>query len=71
MILDNPQENEPERIIQTVHRELEAENRDKRVQISGAVGYASGKGRDIAEVVKAADARMYENKKQSREGRRG
>lgn len=71
MILDNPQENEPERIIQAVHRELEAENRDKRVQISGAVGYASGKGRDIAEVVKAADARMYENKKQSREGRRG
>lgn len=69
MILDNPQGNEGEDIIQGVQEELELKNRDKKVRVRSAVGYAVGRGRDIAKVVKEADARMYENKKQSKEAR--
>lgn len=70
MILDNPGEDEAEHIIKAVQKELEAVNRDKKIKVSSAVGYARGKGRDIEEVVKAADVRMYENKKQSKKERK-
>lgn len=69
MILDNPQGNEGEDIIQGVQEELELKNRDEKVRVRSAVGYAVGRGRDITEVVKTADARMYENKRQSKEAR--
>lgn len=70
MILDNPKENDAENIIRDIQERLEDVNKDKKIKVSSAVGYAVGKGRDIKEVVKKADARMYENKKKSKGARR-
>lgn len=70
MILDNPEPGESESVIQSVQEKLKADHGDAKIQISSAVGFALGKGADILEVVKMADARMYENKKRSKEGGR-
>lgn len=70
MILDNPEENKAESIIREVQERLADANRDKKIKVSSAVGYAIGKGRDIKEVVKKADAHMYENKRKSKRARK-
>lgn len=69
MIIDNPMQNEAETIIQAVRETLKMYNTEHEVEVSSAVGFAMGSGADILEVVKAADAHMYENKKQSKEER--
>lgn len=69
MIIDNPVQNETEQIVEAVRKELEANKVDGRIKVSSAAGFAVGKGKDILEVVKIADARMYENKKLSKENR--
>lgn len=70
MIIDDPHENETECVVRSVKEKLEAENADDKIKISSAVGFAFGKGYDIVKVVEEADARMYENKKQSKENRK-
>lgn len=70
MIIDNPNVSEAENIIQDVHQTIEKENENSKVKLSSAAGYAIGSGQDIIEVVKRADADMYENKKRSKESRR-
>lgn len=70
MILDNPTENEAEGIIKSVNGYLENSSDNNEVKISSAVGFASGKGKDIREIVKTADTRMYENKRRSKESRK-
>lgn len=69
MIIDNPVQDESETIIQAVQEKLGNVNADNEIKLSSAVGFALGSGADILEVVKAADAHMYENKKQSKEER--
>lgn len=69
MIIDDPSENEAEYIVKVVEESLETENEGK-VRISSAAGLAFGRGKDILEVVKAADIQMYENKRRSKEGRK-
>lgn len=69
MIIDNPVQDESETIIQAVQEKLGNDNADNEIKLSSAVGFALGSGADILEVVKAADAHMYENKKQSKEER--
>lgn len=69
MIIDNPVQDESETIIQAVQEKLGNDNADNEIKLSSAVGFALGSGKDILEVVKAADAYMYENKKQSKEER--
>lgn len=67
MILDNPAGGKAERIIKSVKEALEADNTDDKIKVSGAAGLAFGRGKDILEVVKAADANMYEDKKRMKE----
>lgn len=69
MIIDEPHRNETESIIKNIKENLESDMVDNQIKISSAVGSAFGSGKDIYEVVKTADARMYENKKRSKEGR--
>ena len=69
LIIDNPNENEAQDIIKDVKDKLDKYNESATVKVSGAVGYATGCGRDIAEIEKTADARMYEDKRLSKEGR--
>ncbi|MGN1179722.1 MAG: GGDEF domain-containing protein [Suilimivivens sp.] len=69
MIIDNPEQEETEKIISGAEKSLEEASADSKIKISSAVGTASGKGKDILKIVEEADARMYENKKKSRENR--
>lgn len=71
MIIDNPAGGESENIIRVVQEKLEADNAEHEVKVSSAVGLAYGNGNEILEVVKTADARMYENKRRSKEERKG
>lgn len=71
MIIDNPKQEEAENIVRAVQERLKAENEKHEIEVSSAVGCASGCGADILEVVKTADARMYENKRRSKEERKG
>ena len=70
VIIDNPSENEAEKIISDVKTILQNVNYGAEIKISSAVGSASGKGKDILEIVKKADADMYRNKKSGKEGRK-
>ena len=70
VIIDNPAENESEKIISGVKTILQNADFGEEFKISSAVGSASGKGKDILEIVKKADADMYRNKKSGKEGRK-
>lgn len=70
MIIDNPLQNEIESIVKAVADELEKDSIEDKFKVSGAAGSASGRGKDVLEIVKTADARMYENKKRSKENRK-
>lgn len=70
MVIDNPGQDEPETIIQLVQDKLKADNAGNEIKVSSAVGFAVGSGADILEIVKIADAHMYENKRHSKEDRR-
>ena len=70
MVIDNPGQDESETMIQFVQEKLEADNAGNEIKVSSAVGFALGGGADILEIVKIADARMYENKRRSKEDRR-
>lgn len=63
MVIESPSQGEAELIIANVKEALALHNETGPVAISTAAGFAYGKGCDILEVVKAADERMYENKK--------
>ncbi len=62
MIIDNPYDNESDRIISAVKDELVKCSSDISIEISSAVGVASGKGSDIIGIVKNADSVMYADK---------
>lgn len=70
MIIDNPEQEEAQTIIQAVQEKLEADHADNEIKVSSAVGSALGRGTDILEVVKIADAHMYEHKKHNKGERR-
>lgn len=68
MVIDNPDADEAECIAQEVKEKLERDNVEE-VKISSAVGWALGRGMDLYKVVGLADAKMYRNKKSSKENR--
>lgn len=66
LIIDNPAPKETEELIKEVTESIDSHNEGSDIKIYSAVGYAFGKGKDIAEIVKKADACMYENKRLSK-----
>ena len=62
MIIDNPHDGEADRIISAVKDELVKCSYDISIEISSAVGVASGNGSNIIEIVKNADSAMYADK---------
>ncbi|MCR4694063.1 MAG: GGDEF domain-containing protein [Pseudobutyrivibrio sp.] len=66
MVIDHPSEDEPERIINHVQKTLQLEELNG-MTITASAGYAVGRGNKINELVKEADEKMYQNKKQSKE----
>lgn len=67
MILENPAPGKAESIADAVTEQIRHINETEAVPLSSAVGYAYGRGCDILEVIKQADAQMYINKRQSKE----
>lgn len=72
VIIDNPKQEAAEKIVDAVNAQLDIINQheeNEELKVSSAYGFAYGPGKDILEVVKKADFNMYENKRQSKEGR--
>lgn len=61
-ILDNPENGYPEKLLTDIRKKIQHANATRQVHIHAAVGIAYGSGADILEVVKEADAKMYECK---------
>lgn len=66
MIIENPEEREPEKIIDFVQKTLDLEKLRGRI-ISASSGFSIGFGDMIEEVVKEADANMYFNKRKTKQ----
>lgn len=69
LIIDEPGEDEAENIIKSAKDKIAAFNLKDDIHISCAAGMAEGKGMDIRSIVKEADGKMYQNKKQEKAGR--
>lgn len=69
-IVDDPKDNEVQEVIRIIEKKIDESNINSKVKISSAVGYAQGKGKDILDVVKTADKKMYENKRLYKESRK-
>lgn len=64
MVVENPQENEVNLLVEQYKNALEQKNSFSKFQISAAVGYAVGAGSDIKETAGKADEQMYLEKKE-------
>ena len=69
MLIENPEEQEAEQIIQSVKDKLARHREEGGLRVSSAVGTAEGTGIDILKVIHDADERMYEDKKRGKESR--
>lgn len=69
MLIENPEEQEAEQIIQSVKDKLARHREEGGLRVSSAVGTAEGNGIDILKVIHDADERMYEDKKRGKESR--
>ena len=70
-IIDNPEPSQMATLVMETENRIKEEDKSEPFAFSVAVGYALGNGKDIAEIVKKADAYMYENKKESKEMQKG
>ena len=70
MIIEDPVEAEVQSMVESVGAALLEKDGQGDMPISSAVGWAEGCGVEIREVVNEADAKMYENKKRGKEGRK-
>lgn len=74
MVIDNPVLHEPQKAIASVRERLLGCTVDTGngtgMKVSSAVGWSTGEGKYVRRVVEVADANMYADKIQSREGRR-
>ncbi len=62
MIMDNAGDEQAKDMVAAVRRRMSEVRTDNAFRISSAVGYSSGKGRDVGEIVKQADENMYIDK---------
>ena len=69
MVIDNPADTEAVDAIASVKKKLSTMQGDGGLGVSSAVGWSEGKGRDISEIEKQADKRMYIDKENSKKGR--
>ena len=69
MLIENPEKQEAEQIIQNVRDKLTRHREEGGLRVSSATGTAEGNGIDILKIVHDADERMYEDKKRGKESR--
>ena len=69
MLIENPEKQEAEQIIQNVRDKLTRHREEGGLRVSSATGTAEGNGIDILKIIHDADERMYEDKKRGKESR--
>ena len=69
MLIDNPVLHEPEKAIMGVREKLLKCHEEGGPMVSSAVGWSTGEGKRVRNVVCSADANMYADKIQGKEGR--
>ena len=62
MIIDNGDDEQAKELITSIRKRISEMRTDNAFRISSAVGYAVGTGKDIRDVVKRADEKMYLDK---------
>ncbi|MDY2590140.1 MAG: diguanylate cyclase, partial [Agathobacter sp.] len=62
LVIENPKEGELERLLEKWYDLIELKSKASALDLSAAIGYASGKGKNIAEIVRDADKKMYRDK---------
>ena len=62
MVVEDATEERINEIISGWQSDLDTKNRGAKIKLSAAVGYAFGEGKDIEEIVKTADTKMYADK---------
>ena len=68
IIIENPQEGEVDDLLQKWEEIVELKSKTSATELSVAVGYACGKGKDIDRIIKEADQLMYQKKKEQKNG---
>lgn len=63
MIIDNPKNEEAETIMTNAKMKISMLNEESPIRITSAVGLAFGAGKNISDIVRQADEKMYQNKK--------
>lgn len=63
MIMNNSDENDAIKMIEVWRKNIAEIQTNHPFDVSASVGYASGKGKDLKEIINAADKMMYEEKK--------
>ena len=66
IIIENPQEGEVDDLLQKWEEIVELKSKTSATELSVAVGYACGKGKDIDRIIKEADQLMYQKKKEQK-----
>ena len=67
IIVENPQEGEIDTLLQKWEELVALKNQKTEVDLSVAVGFAYGEGKEIDKIIKEADQLMYEKKKEQKE----
>lgn len=62
MIMDNAGDEQAKDMVAAVRKGMSEARTDNAFRISSAVGYSSGKGRNVRGIVKQADENMYIDK---------
>lgn len=66
IIIENPMENEIKNLLKKWEELLLIQSKETGLEIIAAVGYSSGEGKDINNIIKNADEIMYQNKKEQK-----
>lgn len=67
IIVENPQEGEIDTLLQKWEELVALKNQKTEVDLSVAVGFAYGEGKEIDKIIKEADQLMYQKKKEQKE----
>ena len=66
LIVENPQEGEVDDLLQKWEELVALKSMTSAISLSVAMGYACGEGKDIDRIIKEADQRMYQQKKEQK-----
>lgn len=62
MVIEDATEEKIKEILEGWHRDLDMKNKGTKIELTAAVGYALGSGKEIDIIVKEADSNMYADK---------